>query len=330
MSLTSLQVTQVNNMNAASQRAQLGTLIASIGAVGNVYYLDPTNGSDTENDGTSPASAVATFPVAYALLEDGHNDVLVYLADTTSLTLSATVTWAKSYTHFIGYCAPTRVGQRARIFQLSTLTGASPLFTISGSGCIFQNFYIFQGVNDATSKINVSVTGSRNYFQNVHFAGGGHATQAIDGGASLHISGGSENTFVDCTIGVDTVAQGNGMAGLVFAATGGAARNTFENCTFLTYAGNAGAIWVEVLGNAGIDRFQMFDNCKFINLSGTALTQGMAIAADFDPANKRLLLKDCVMVGTTKWDNADKGAIYGNMDAVTGADGSGLMVHMNT
>jgi len=108
-----------------------------------------------------------------------------YIAGTSSITLSAALTWSNSYTHLIGICAPTRTAQRARIFQLSTLTGASPLITISGSGCIFSNLYVFQGVNDATSLINVSVTGGRNYFENVHFAGGGHAAQAIDGGAAL-------------------------------------------------------------------------------------------------------------------------------------------------
>jgi hypothetical protein len=329
LALSDLQIRQLNNMNAAAQRSQLGSILGVLGPVGDVYYLDPANGDD-DNSGTSPASAVQSMETAYDLLTGNQNDVLVYIAGATSLTLQEALVWNKSYTHFVGYCAPTRVAQRARIFQLASLTAASPLITISGSGCMFENFYVFQGVDDATSLINVSVSGSRNYFKNVHFAGGGHATQAIDGGASLRISGGSENTFVDCTIGVDTIAAGNGMAGLVFAATGGAARNRFIDCDFTLWAGNAGAIFVEVLGNSGLDRYQIFKNCTFSNLSSTALTQAFAIAADFDPANKRLLLKDCTLIGAPKWDNADRGAVYGNMNAVTGADLSGVMVQMIT
>jgi len=186
MSLTALQVKQINNNSAPFQRAQIGTLLATLGPLGNVYYLDPTNGVDT-NTGTAPASAVKSMEVAYDLLTANQNDVLVYIAGTTSLTLTEALVWSKSYTHLVGYCAPTRTAQRARIFQLSTLTGISPLITVSGSGCIFENLYIFQGVADATSLIDVSVTGGRNYFKNVHFAGGGHATQAVDGGASLKL-----------------------------------------------------------------------------------------------------------------------------------------------
>lgn len=292
-----------------------------------IYFVDPANGSDS-NDGRRPEKPLASIEAAYALCVSGNNDVVAYIGGTSGNNLAAAVTWSKSYTHLIGLCAPTMVGQRARIFQTSTLTGASPLLTVSGSGCIFRNFYIFQGVNDATSLVNVSVTGGRNYFENVHFAGGGHATQAIDGGASLLISGGSENTFVDCTIGVDTISAGNGMAGLVFAATGGAARNRFRGCHFSMYAGHSGAIFVEALGNSGLDRYQTFENCLFTNLSSTTMTQAFAIAAGFDPANKRFLLRDCMLIGAGKWDNGDTGLVYGNMNAVTGADLSGVAVQL--
>lgn len=294
-----------------------------------VYWVDPTNGSDSYS-GETPDQAKATLAAAYALTTSGKNDIVAYVAGTSGLTLSAALVWSNSYTHLIGVCAPTKVAQRARIFQLSTLTGASPLITVSGSGCIFKNLYIFQGVDDATSLINVSVTGSRNYFENVHFAGGGHATQAINGGASLYLNGGSENTFKDCVIGVDTISAGTGMAGLLFPATGGAARNRFTDCDFTMYAGHAGAIFVELMGNSGIDRYTMFERCNFINLSATAMTEAFAIAAGFDPANKRFLLVDCTKIGAGKWDNNDRGAVYGNMNAVTGADLSGNLVEVIT
>lgn len=296
---------------------------------GNHYWLDPTNGSDAK-DGKTPDTAVATLAYAYSLLTADQNDVLFYIPGTSSITLSAALTWAKSYTHFIGLSAPTKVAQRARIFQLATLTGASPLLTISASGCVFSNFYIFQGVDDATSLINVSVTGNRNHFYNVHFAGGGHATQAINGGISLQINGGSENTFERCTIGVDTIAAATGMCGLSFPSTGGATRNRFYNCDFTMWAGNAGAIFIELLGNSGIDRYQIFEDCQFINLASTAMSEAFNVAAGFDPANKRVLMKDCRKIGATKWDANDRGIIYGDMVAVTGADTSGELKEMIT
>lgn len=299
---------------------------------GNVYYLNPSHPDavDTGNQGTSPDHPFLTLPAAYAACEDGNNDMIIYQGGPTSLTLDEALVWAKDYTHLIGDCAPVRVSKRARIFQDAAATGLSPLLDITATGCHFENFMIFQGVDDDASLVNVRVSGDRNFFWNVHFAGGGHATQAINGGASLVINGGEENDFVECVIGLDTIAAGDGMAGLVIAATGGAARNRFIDCDFLLYAGNAGAIFAELLGNSGLDRFLKFQNCDFINLSTTEMTQVFAVDAGFDISNKRVLLRDCTKIGAGKWDNGDTGLIMGNMDAYTGADESGEYVNMFT
>lgn len=301
-------------------------LLDDTGWGGTKYYLDPTNGDDG-NSGLDRTDAFATLEAAYAVIPANQNNILVYIAGTSSLTLSAAFTWAKSYTHFIGECAPTITAQRARIFQLATLTGASPLFTVSASGCIFSNLYIFQGVNDNTSLINVSVTGGRNYFDNVHFAGGGHATMAIDGGASLLLNAAEENTFVNCTIGVDTIDAATGMMGILF--DGEAHRNVFKNCVVRIRAGNAGAGFVEIVDATGIDRDTIFDNCLFLNNSATLLTSGFVIPAGMG-APRKLLLKDCMILGTSKLDANDRGVLYGNMNAVTGADASGVAVELIT
>jgi len=297
---------------------------------GNVYYLDPGHTNANDSGPGSKREPFATFAVAYAALTANQNDVLVYNASNVSLTLTAAVTWSKSYTHFIGNCAPTRTAPRARIFQLSTLTGASPLFTISASGCVFANFYVYQGVADATSLINVSVTGGRNYFYNVHFAGGGHATQAIDGGASLKLDGGAtgsceENTFVNCTIGVDTIDAATGMMGILM--DGEAHRNEFYNCKVRMRAGNGGAAFLEIADSTGIDRDTIFEDCHFLNNSGTDMTSGFVIPAGMG-APRKIILKDCGILGTAKLDANARGVLYGNMNDVTGADTSGEYVEL--
>lgn len=294
---------------------------------GDVHFLDPDTGSDSY-DGKSPDRAFATLAAAEDALTANQNDVLFYIANDASITLTAALTWDKDYTHFVGLCAPTHAAQRARIFQLSTLTGASPLLTISATGCIFANFYIFQGVADATSLINVSVTGGRNYFYNVHFAGGGHATQAIDGGASLKLDAAEENLFERCTIGVDTIDAATGMVGMLM--DGEAHRNLFRNCVFRMRAGNSGAAFVEVVDSTGIDRDNTFDNCLFINNS-TATDMASAFVIPAGMGEPRvLLLKDCMFLNVTKLDANDRGVLFGNMNAVTGADGSGVAVELIT
>lgn len=290
------------------------------------YFVDVANGSDG-NSGFSPSEALASLEAAYAKTVANQHDTIFYIAGSSGNNLAAAVTWSKNYTHLIGVAAPTRIAQRARIFQTSTLTGASPLLTISATGCIFKNFYIFQGVDDATSLINVSVTGGRNYFENVHFAGGGHASQAINGGASLHLNAAEENTFVNCTIGVDTIDAATGMMGILF--DGEAHRNIFEDCTVRMRAGNGGAGFVEIVDATGIDRDNTFKRCLFLNNSGTDMTSGFVIPAGMGVPRK-LLLMDCMILGTAKLDANDRGVLFGNMNAVTGADTSGEAVELIT
>lgn len=299
------------------------------GPYSQVYIVDPANGSDS-NPGTSIARPLASIEAAYALCVTGQHDVVLYLSSTSGNNLAAAMTWSKNLTHLIGWCAPTMVGQRSRIFQTATLAGASPLITVSGYGCIFKNIYIFQGVADATSLINVSVTGGRNYFENVHFAGGGHATQAIDGGASLKLDGAEENTFVNCTIGVDTVSAATGMVGMLMDSE--AKRNVFKGCIFQLYAGHTAAAFVEVVDGTGIDRWNLFDRCSFINsnLDNFAIASAFVIPAFAANNSSRLLLQDCMAVGVTTLDASDRGVLYGNMGAITGADLSGVAVELVT
>jgi hypothetical protein len=290
-----------------------------------VYFVDGARGSSSgSGEFDSPLN---TISAAYAKCVTGQHDVVIVLASTSAVNETAAITWSKNLTHLIGVGANTHAAQRTRI--VCNATDLSPFITVSGYGCIFKNLYLWQGKDDVHSLINVSVTGNRNHFVNVHFAGGGHATQAIDGGMSLQISGGSENLFERCTVGVDTISTGTGMCALSFAATGGAARNVWRDCLFTLYSGHAGTIFVELLGNSGIDRYQIFERCQFINLSATAMTEAFAVAAGFDPNNKRVLLKDCALIGATDWDSNNRGVLYLNNGTITGGGNAGLFAVSN-
>lgn len=295
------------------QKYALGALAGvPRGRYSNVYIVDPANGNDSW-PGDRFEKPLASLEAAYALCTANQHDVVAYVAGSSGNNLAAAMTWAKDFTHLVGLCAPTRVAQRSRIFQTSTLTGASPLFTVSATGCVMKDFYIFQGVDDATSLINFSVTGGRNFFENIHFAGGGHATQAINGGASLLLNGAEENTFKNCRIGVDTIAAATGMAGILF--DGEAHRNIFEDCDITLYAGNAGAIFAEVVDATGIDRYNIFRRCIFSNTAATAMTQAFAIPAMGAP--RRIYLMDCALHGATDWDANDRGVLFQNNGTIT-------------
>lgn len=297
-----------------------------VGPNTNIYVVDPTSGSDS-NPGTNWKAPLKTIAAAYAKCTANQHDTVLALAAADGHTLSAALTWSKNLTHLMGLCAPSRIAQRARIFQLSTLTGASPLITVSGSGCIFKDLYVFQGVADATSLINVKVTGGRNWFKNVHFAGGGNALHAINNGASLMLDGCEENLFEDCTIGVDTIGAAAGFIGLLF--DGGAKRNEFKNCRFRMEAADVGAAFVEVADVTAITHDNTFDNCIFTNNSST-VTMAAAFLIPAVTTGGRLLAKDCMFNRVSKLDANDRHVLYGNMGAITGADGSGVAVELIT
>lgn len=286
----------------------------------NAYLVDPASGSDS-NPGDRWTKPLASIEAAEALCVANQHDVVVYLGGASGNTLAAALAWDKSYTHLVGLCAPTMAAQRFRIFQAATLTGASPLLNISASGCIFKNFYIFQGVDDATSLINVKVSGGRNYFENVHFAGGGHATQAINGGGSLLLDGAEENLFKHCTIGIDTVAAATGMAGILF--DGEAHRNVFEECLLTLYAGHAQAFFAEVLDATGIDRYTIFDRCKFINTAAQQMDTAFNIPAGLG-APRRIILEDCTLLGCDDWEDDDRGIVYTKSGIYTTGGNSGI------
>ena len=298
------------------------------GNMGNTFFLDPVNGNDS-NPGTRPSLAFKSWATAYAALTANQHDVLVYIPSSSGLTVgedsSYKITWAKNYTHLIGFCAPTQIAQRARFFATAG-QDVTPFATFSATGCVIANIYMFHGLDSSDSEVCAKVSGGRNYFKNVHFAGIGHATQGDDTGAvSLQLSGAEENVFQDCTIGVDTIARSGANTEIKFDTQ--AKRNQFKDCTILSYADNAGHYFVNASGAASdVDRFNSFERCKFLNTPNVGGVQTMTTAFKLHASlSGSILIKDCTLLGATDWDGDDTGRLYIDGAAPT-ANTSGLAV----
>jgi len=304
---------------------------------GKVYHVKPGTGSDG-NSGLDANHALATLTKAQSLATANQNDiVLLYAQSNTAANTtdyqSVTLDWAKDLVHLIGVCAPSPVSQRARIAQLSTATGVSPLFKVSADGCIIANISIFHGVADATSDICCTVTGTRNYFENVHFAGMGDTskTQSVAGAASLKIDGGAENLFRHCVIGLDTATRDADGTEILFDTA--ATRNVFEDCYITSYIDAAGFASVTVADATGIDRYQIFKNCLFSTDSvnkGTTQTQVFSIPAIVQ--GKIILMNSYYTTdgasGSGVWDNTGRGIIWNNSVAAAAAGAGGEMTKL--
>lgn len=238
---------------------------------GNWYFVDAVNGSDG-NTGAAD-NPLASITQAYSLAEAGNNDVIVIVGDgatTGTQRLTETLTWAKNATHLIGMTAPSMFAQRARISTLTTATtNINPLMTVSASGCYFGNFSFFQGVGQAsTDEKLIDISGSRNYFGNVQFGGMGHANGAARSGSYIiGLTGGGENLFQNCAIGLETIARSaaNASVKLVSASQ----RNIFQDCVFQMFPTANTPLYVNANLSAGLNGSTMiFRRCSFQALMG--------------------------------------------------------------
>lgn len=293
--------------------------VAPFTGFGKSFYLDPTNGSDG-NSGLNPRQAKATMADGYALLTAGRNDTLVYLSGSSSLSIEA-FTWAKSYTHFVALGAPTHAAQRARIFNSTTTqTASAALLTISASGCIFKNFYIFQGEDTNQAQKCVTVTGGRNYFENVHFAGMGHASISSETDSdSLFMNGAEENLFKKCTIGVTTTKRTGVNTQIRF--DGSAKRNVFEKCKITNWSETAGHPLITEADAAAMEDYNIFEDCLFFNFwtnHGGTLTEVMD--ANVGATHDTIFINP-LMVGILEIEAGDVASVKATGPAMVAATG---------
>ncbi len=311
-----------------------GVPVGGIFTNGRPIFVKPSSGADGQ-DGRSPDSALKTLAAALSMATAGKNDVVYLIAEsnTASATTdyqSATLDWNKDLVHLVGIGAPACVSQRSRIAQLSTATGLTSLMTFSADACIVKNLQIFQGVADATSLVAAKVTGTRNYLENVHFAGIGDATQSAAGCASLKLDGAAENVFKNCVIGVDTVdTDANGVNLLCDTA---ATRNKFEDCLFQLYITAAGACHVKIADATAIDRWLWFKNCQFMSMStnkAVDMTEVFSVPAGI--AQGKIVLQRCSAMndgGAPVWTAGTEGIIWADMVAPAASAAGGLMTNL--
>lgn len=296
-----------------------GGLVSTIGH-GNVYFVDPANGVDAAGRGRSPDKAFATISYGESKLTANQNDILVYMQGATSAYLEEPLVWDKDYTHFVGVGAPTHAAQRARIFNKAgaaydTALADSALIKLTAKGCIFDNLYLFQGADKTTeSYFSMWITGGRNYFNNIHFAGLGATAStsnaANSASAALFLDGAEENLFVNCTVGVDTIKRTADNA--ILKLDNSATRNEFRGCKFVSYAETNTYCIVKLADTTALDRYTIFKDCLFYNFwenHTDKLLECFEIPANC-ATHDIILDNDCVIVGIDEWEANDRGSIW--------------------
>lgn len=240
--------------------------------IGDIYYVDGTGGDDDANDGSTHDNALKTVYAAEDKTTANNHDVVIVAPTGGSGRTSEanSIVWDKRFTHLIGSAAPVSLDVRAGMSMGSTAT--SPSFTLSNNGCIFKDITIAQ-FNDVN--VLFSLTGGRNYFEGVHFAGIGHSDAGDDTAARcVEVEGGGENRWVDCTFGLDTVTRSTTNATLSFG--GVCERNVLIGCMFVMFTDNAGPNHILIENNDAAQRYLLIKDCLFHNpdtASSTEITE---------------------------------------------------------
>jgi len=288
--------------------------------VGNIYYVDPTNGSDSANDGTTQDNAKITVGAAEDLTTGANHDVVLIApgGGTGRTAETSAIVWDKRFTHLIGNAAPTMVNPRAGMSFGTAVV--SPCITFSNNGCIIKNITmgVFNDIN-----VLVALTGNINYFEGVHFAGIGHATAGDDTAARcIEMTAGEENLFVNCTIGLDTINRS--AANALLEQTGSCPRNEYVNCNFNSFGDASTPTWLLLNTGNCYERFLNFKGCFFNNPDGsssTTLTVGATVSTS---GNGDINMLNCNWRGATDFaDNYDR--IFQNSPVVDTAN-AGLMI----
>lgn len=260
----------------------LNEYVASLGLprgpLSQAFLVDTVNGSDS-NDGESWEAPLKSIEAAFAKCTADRHDTILFLANDTADNPAAAIDWNKDYTHLVGIgCELPGVGQRCRIVGTAALD-LSQVITFSATGCIVKNVQIYNGNDAAADSGAAIVSGSRNYFENVMFAGMAHATPGARAGCySLSLTG-SENAFKRCSIGLQTIIRAQANAELLISGTD-CMRNKFIQCELLSWSVTAGKLLVKFAAGS-VPWSTQFEDCLFNNLDMTA---GGADGASIDNA----------------------------------------------
>jgi hypothetical protein len=302
-----------------------------IGPQSKIYVVDPQSGHGSDsNTGLSFKSPLATLAAAEDLCVANHNDVVLLVGGPTGNALAEALAWDKAYTHLVGMSAPLAMGQRCRVTGSAALDLAS-LITFSGAGCICKNVQFQNGSDAAAIKAAVIVSGSYCYFENCQF-GLTHATAASTSGSYALGVTGSENTFVNCAIGNDTVLRAGTNVMGELSLTGGAGRNVFKDCRFLTWSETAGKFLVTEGSTAGgTARWNEFENCIFQNFwsdNTSNLDNAFDLVATAGASTYNVILRGaCQLVNVAGWADV---ATWIHTSDVNGAATYGIDVAPST
>lgn len=289
--------------------------------IGNTFWVDGTNGSDGNTGG--PQDPFKTLTQAQNACLAGNDDVVFFRG---TFSPSATFTWSKNNTHLIGLSVSPYASPTISVASTTATSGAfSPLVKVTATGCIFKNFSIVSGINQAATQVALAEAGGNNTYIGVNINQVGNATAAAQAGNRALTIASVNNLFNNCIIGSDAVIRATGT-NTSMELLGGAGSSTFQECIFPVYTSVAANTFF-LTSATTLSGYFIFDDCLFINDVNNTSGTTMTVAATMATASKALALLSAstTVVGVTNVVAAG-GAIWFGGTAPTAATGNQAVI----
>ncbi len=263
---------------------------------GNTYYVDATNGSDS-NPGTTSDKAYATVAEAYDNMTTNNHDV-VYISGYAEHTLTSMLSVSKNRCHFIGADFDgRRYGQSTRI-SLTATSGATNIATLQNTG-VRNSFKNIKFSNASTVDEGIYCVADGGEYTVIDSCEMYKSTDLDITGAAEFLCNGDAGQYRNCYIG-STV---NAISGAILrpcvlltreTITGKVARDiTFEDTIFARKCGNTGNRFVYGANATDVERLGLFDSCIFWNAALAAAVPAQNVAFGASLTDGAVLLRNC-------------------------------------
>lgn len=264
------------SIRAAVEQAAAGIT----GPIGDVYFVDPTNGNNA-NAGKTPETALSTLDEAYSRAQSNHGDVIALNSYATH-TLTAGIAWTKSRITVVSLDFRGRVVQQGAKVQSPSSDTTAYVVKVTGVRNSFVGIKFIQASTNAAALTVVQDGGEGTLYDHCSFVFG--VVDNLDQATAYEFLAGSDSaTFVDCLFGTETLLTS--AARSVFridqvTASQEFKSNILRDCVFMISSSEGTATLISVAANTDVLFTNLFDNCRFMasldSAGGAALTNAVA------------------------------------------------------
>ena len=275
------------------QRARIGSKEVATGSLTTLAFVD-TAGVYTITD-SAEGFITAGFVIGQTIdvdstsnLNDGQYTITAVEAGSLTVTEAVTdeIAGDAGATTITSYCAQ--------------------LLNISGANNTFYNMQVINFGSPVYAVGAVLVSGIRNAFVNVHMYGACHATPAGSANAYDLELNGSNNTFMGCVIGGDTIARTAANANIRIDGTCG--HNRFKGCEIISRSADVTHGAIMSVDNEAFGDVLLFRDCTFMNWNINGLTNLTSAFIGTRPNSGYILIDSCALLGWAAWDSSGTNA----------------------